>query len=75
MDMCKLDESCNCYACKHYTVSYIHHLIQSKEILGATLLSIHNLYFINKLVADIRQSLLDERFFEYKKEFLNKYYK
>lgn len=73
-DMGKLDESCNCYACKHYTASYIHHLIQSKEILGATLLSIHNLYFINKLVADIRQSLLDERFFEYKQLFLDTYY-
>jgi queuine tRNA-ribosyltransferase len=73
-DMGKLDETCQCYACKSYTASYIHHLIRSKEILGATLLSIHNLYFINKLVADIRQSLIDENFFEFKQVFLNRYY-
>lgn len=73
-DMGKLDETCECYACKSYTASYIHHLIRSKEILGATLLSVHNLYFINKLVADIRQSLIDEKFFECKQVFLNRYY-
>jgi queuine tRNA-ribosyltransferase len=73
-DMGKLDETCQCYVCKSYTASYIHHLIRSKEILGATLLSIHNLYFINKLVADIRQSLIDENFFEFKQVFLNRYY-
>lgn len=73
-DMGNLDKSCNCYACKNYTASYIHHLIKSKEILGATLLSIHNLYFINKLVADIRQSIVNERFFEFKNQFLTRYY-
>ncbi len=71
----KLEETCECYACKNYTASYIHHLIRSKEILGATLLSIHNLYFINKLVADIRKSILQENFFDFKESFLKKYYK
>ncbi len=73
-DMKKLDETCTCYACSNYTASYIHHLIRSKEILGATLLSIHNLFFINKLVADIRVSLLNERFFDFKQEFVKNYY-
>lgn len=73
-DMNKLDEDCVCYACRNYTASYMHHLIRSKEILGATLLSIHNLYFINKLVSDIRQSLIDEKFFEFKDSFLKGYY-
>ena len=44
-------------------------------MLGATLASIHNLYFINKLVADIRQSLLDDTFFEFKDAFLGNFYK
>ncbi len=73
-DMGKLDASCMCYACNHYTPSYIHHLIRSGEILGATLLSIHNLFFINKLVADIRESLVTENFFSFKESFLGQYY-
>lgn len=73
-DMGKLDASCMCYACNNYTTSYIHHLIRSGEILGATLLSIHNLFFINKLVADIRESLVTENFFSFKESFLGQYY-
>lgn len=69
-----LVEHCQCYTCQNYTCSYLTHLIRSGEMLGGTLLSIHNLYFINKLVADIRQSLLDENFFQLKDEFLRKYY-
>jgi queuine tRNA-ribosyltransferase len=69
-----LEIGCQCYTCQKYTASYAHHLIRSGEMLGGTLLSIHNLYFINKLVADIRQSLLDEKFFEFKADFLTKYY-
>jgi queuine tRNA-ribosyltransferase len=44
-------------------------------MLGATLASIHNIYFINKLVADMRQAILEDRFFEFKKEFLENYEK
>jgi len=44
-------------------------------MFAGTLASIHNLYFIVKLVDDIRQSILDEKFAEFKEEFLNKYYK
>ena len=73
--MTPLQSDCNCYTCRRYTCSYIHHLIKSKEMLGATLLSIHNLYFINKLVADIRNSLLDDTFFKFKEQFLGGYYK
>lgn len=73
-DLGKLGASCTCYACNNYTASYIHHLIRSGEILGATLLSIHNLFFINKLVADIRESLVTENFFSFKESFLGQYY-
>ena len=57
-----------------YTRAYVAHLFHGKEMLAATLASIHNLYFIVNLVKNIRQSILDENFFEFKKEFLN-YYK
>jgi queuine tRNA-ribosyltransferase len=70
-----IESDCGCYTCKNYTRAYLAHLFRSEEMLGGTLASIHNLYFINKLVADIRQSLLDEEFFEFKELFLKKYYK
>ncbi len=70
-----IEEDCGCYVCKSYTRSYLSHLFRSDEMLAGTLASIHNLYFINKLVADIRQSLIDEKFYEFKEQFLNKYYK
>jgi queuine tRNA-ribosyltransferase len=69
-----IENDCECYTCKNYTKSYLAHLFRAKEILVNTLATIHNLYFINKLVADIRQSILDEKFEEFKKQFLEKYY-
>lgn len=72
-DFSKIESDCNCYACQKYTKAYLAHLFRAKEMLAATLASIHNTYFINKLVSDIRQSILDDRFFEFKKEFLGKY--
>lgn len=69
-----IEEDCGCYACKSYTRSYLSHLFRSDEMLAGTLASIHNLYFINTLVADIRQSLIDDTFFVFKDEFLKKYY-
>jgi len=68
-----IDEGCGCYTCKSYTRSYMSHLFRAKEMLGATLASVHNIYFINKLVADMRQSILDDNCFEFKKDFLEKY--
>ena len=68
-----MEQDCNCYTCKNYTKAYIAHLFRANEMLASTLASIHNTYFINKLVSDIRQSILDDRFFEFKKEFLERY--
>jgi queuine tRNA-ribosyltransferase len=68
-----IDEGCECYTCKSYTKAYLSHLFRAREMLGATLASIHNIYFINKLVADMRQAILDDKFPEFKKEFLGKY--
>ncbi|HAS80842.1 MAG: Queuine tRNA-ribosyltransferase [Candidatus Nomurabacteria bacterium GW2011_GWE1_32_28] len=74
-DFGPIDEGCGCYSCKNYTRAYIAHLFHGKEMLAGTLASIHNLYFITHLVNDIRQSILDDKFFEFKKEFLENYLK
>jgi len=58
----------------NYTYAYMSHLFRAKEMLGSTLASMHNVRFISDLVKNIRQSILDDRFFEYKEEFLGKYY-
>jgi queuine tRNA-ribosyltransferase len=61
---------CDCYTCMNYTPAYLSHLFRSKEMLAATLASIHNLHFIVTLVTRIRQSILDGTFVEFKKHFL-----
>lgn len=58
-----------------YTKSYLAHLFRSHEMLAATLASMHNLHFIVSLVKDIRQTILDGTFFEYKEKFIKQYYK
>ena len=74
-DFSAIDKNCECYTCGSYSRAYINHLLRENEILGMTLASIHNQFFIVNLAERIRQSLLDENFFEYKKDFLEKYYK
>ena len=73
-DFSPIDESCRCYTCKNYTKAYLNHLIRGKEMLSATLLTIHNEYFIVNLVAQMRQSIIDGNFFEFKEEFLGRFY-
>ncbi len=74
-DFSPIESDCGCYTCKNYTRAYIAHLFHGKEMLGGTLASTHNLYFIVNLVKNIRQSILDDRFFEFKDEFLKDYLK
>jgi queuine tRNA-ribosyltransferase len=66
-------KKCVCYTCANYTAAYLSHLFRANEMEAATLASIHNLYFIVTLVKMIRQSILDETFADFKKEFLAKY--
>ena len=74
-DFSPLLEGCDCYTCKHYTAAYIHHLLKAKEMLAATLLTIHNEHYIVGLVAKIRKTILDGDYFEFKKEFLGEFHK
>jgi queuine tRNA-ribosyltransferase len=73
-DFIPLLEGCHCYTCQHYTKAYIRHLHVTKELLGFTLLSLHNERFIIKLVDDIRASIEDGSFFALKQSWLARYY-
>ena len=66
---------CQCYTCQNYTCAYIRHLFKAKETLAGTLASIHNEYFIIKLVDDIRASIEDGSFYTLQKTWLDRYYK
>ena len=72
-DFSPIDETCDCYTCKHYTRAYIRHLINADEMLGAELLSIHNLHFLLKLAHDCREAILGDYFPEFRKSFLAEY--
>lgn len=68
------DESCDCYTCVNYTCAYLHHLFKADELLSNTLATIHNERFIIRLVDDIRASIADDSFFDFKESFLGRYY-
>ena len=75
-DFAPLDESCGCYCCKNFSKAYLRHLVMAKEILGATLLSIHNLTFLTELMAGAREAIETGggAFDAYKIEVLSHYY-
>ncbi len=57
-DPAPLDETCDCYTCRHFSRAYIRHLFVAKEMLGATLLTIHNLHTMLSLMGDIRSAVV-----------------
>ena len=67
-DTAPLDENCNCHTCRNFSRGYLRHLYKANEILALRLGVIHNLYFYNNLVAEIREALEEGRFEAYKKE-------
>jgi queuine tRNA-ribosyltransferase len=73
-DFSPLDEACDCYTCRNYSKSYLRHLIKSGEILGATLLSIHNIRFLTRLMADAGSAIEAGGFEGFREEFLLRYY-
>ncbi|MBE7088630.1 MAG: tRNA guanosine(34) transglycosylase Tgt [Clostridiales bacterium] len=72
-DFTPLDEKCNCYCCKNYTKAYLRHLINQGEMLSAMLLSLHNITFLHKLMADMRQAIFDDSLIDFANDFYNKY--
>ena len=74
-DFTPLEDDCDCECCKNYTKAYLHHLFKTNEITAKVLASIHNEHFIVKTVDNIRESLLNDTFQDYKTAFLSRYYK
>ena len=69
-----IDENCDCYTCAHYTQAYLHHLFKAREMVASTLCTIHNERFVVRLVDDIRASIQAGSFFDFKMDFLGRYY-
>ena len=61
-DLSPLDEGCDCYTCTHFSKSYLRHLINAGEILGARLISYHNLYYLTRLTERIREAIMNDRY-------------
>ena len=68
-----IEEGCDCYACRNYSRAYIRHLIKTNEMLSGTLLSLHNLRFLTRMMEEIRQSINDGTFSEYRARFWDSY--
>lgn len=73
-DFSKLQDDCPCELCTNHTRAYLAHLFRSKEMLGPVLASIHNLTFMQQMMADARAHLADGTFHQWKDEFLKRYY-
>jgi len=73
-DHTPIDPSIENYTSKYYTRAYLAHLFRSQEMLGATLASMHNIYFLNNLMQNIRQSILDNTYSVFKDNFVREYY-
>jgi len=72
-DSMPLDEKCNCYTCTNFSRAYIRHLIKAGEILGGRLTTIHNLRFLQNLMKDIRNAILEDRLLGFREEFFENY--
>ena len=71
-DFTTLDPECDCYCCAHYTKAYLRHLFNTDEILGAQLLSIHNLRYLTHLTELIKEAIREDRLLEFREEYLKK---
>jgi len=69
-----IDDDCDCYTCSNYTAAYLAHLFRSKEMVAGTLATIHNERFIVRLVDQMRVSIESGDFFDFKREFLGRFY-
>ena len=73
-DFGPIDPSCSCKVCRNYSRAYLRHLFRCKEILYSMLATYHNLAFLHRMVAEIREAITADRFSEYYRRFLKDYY-
>ena len=74
-DFFPVEPNCSCYTCRNFTRAYLHHLFNANEVLSAILASIHNVHFYLEMMAEIRSSIEQGRFMDYKTNFLQDYSK
>ncbi len=74
-DFYPIDKACSCYTCTNFTRSYLKHLFDSNEILGQILATIHNIQFYIDLAKSARKAILEDRYLDFKAEFLSNYNK
>lgn len=72
-DLRPIDPECSCKVCKEYSRAYLRHLFKEQEILSSILASYHNLAFLHNLMNDVRKAIRENRFLEYKKNFLTRF--
>jgi queuine tRNA-ribosyltransferase len=65
-DSAPLESDCLCYTCRHFSRAYLHHLFLAKEMLGPTLLSLHNLAYYLRLMTEMRDAIVERRFAEFR---------
>tara|TARA_Y100000815_G_scaffold82096_1_gene71114 strand:+ start:1558 stop:2637 length:1080 start_codon:yes stop_codon:yes gene_type:complete len=68
-----LDEDCDCYGCRNFSAAYLWHLFKAKELLALRLATMHNLRFILRLMKDMREAILKDRFGDFQREFWDAY--
>ena len=70
MDSSPIDKRCGCYTCQNFSRAYLNHLFKARELLSYRLATIHNLWFMNNLVTQIREAIVKNKFLELKREWL-----
>lgn len=68
-----IEEGCECYACRHFTRAYLRHLLNVEEILGLRMLSVHNSHMFLKVMADVRRTIADGTFGDFRRDFVAHY--
>ena len=72
-DFSTIDPECNCKVCRTYSRAYLRHIFKEQEILSSMLASYHNIYFLNQMLREIREAINEDRFTEYKENFLKQF--
>lgn len=72
-DFSPIDSECSCKVCRNYSRAYLRHIFKEQEILSSMLASYHNLYFLNNMIKEIRASIENDCFEEYRKNFLARF--
>ena len=68
-----LDEDCDCYACRNFSAAYLWHLFRAKELLALRLATMHNLRFILRLMQEMREAIINDRFSDFQRGFWDAY--